>query len=107
MGQLINWYTHPPLWGQMDYNTKVINKGDCMIFTSDRPVKELNDFVDYVWSFYGEHDDTLYPITGLTKRDIYNAFSSIKRELRGVIRMRCMVMHITHGVMEIVLIERG
>ena len=58
----------------MDYNTKVINKGDCMIFTSDRPVKELNDFVDYVWSFYGEHDDTLYPITGLTKRDIYNAF---------------------------------
>ena len=23
-----------------------------------RPVKALNDFVDYVWSFYGEHDDT-------------------------------------------------
>ena len=44
-----------------------------MIFTSDRPVKELNDFVDYVWSFYGEHDDTLYPIFGLTKKDIVDA----------------------------------
>ena len=39
-----------------------------------RPVKQLNDFVDYVWSFYGEHEDTLYPIKGLQKRDIYNAF---------------------------------
>ena len=38
-----------------------------------RPVKELNDFVDYVWSFYGA-DDALYPIEGLLKRDIYNAF---------------------------------
>ena len=45
-----------------------------MLFTSDRPVKELNDFVDYVWSFYGEHDDTLYPIHGLKKKDIYDAF---------------------------------
>ena len=45
-----------------------------MLFTSDRPVKELNDFVDYVWSFYGEHEDTLYPIHGLKKKDIYDAF---------------------------------
>ena len=45
-----------------------------MLFTSDRPVKELNDFVDYVWSFYGEHDDTLYPIQGLTKKDIYDGY---------------------------------
>ena len=45
-----------------------------MLFTSDRPVKELNDFVDYVWSFYGEHDDTIYPIFGLKKKDIYDAF---------------------------------
>ena len=37
-------------------------------------MNSLDEFVDYVWSFYGEHDDTLYPITGLTKRDIYNAF---------------------------------
>ena len=28
---------------------------------------KLVQFVDYVWSFYGEHDDTLYPIKGLTK----------------------------------------
>ena len=60
--------TFPHYMFKSDYNTKVINKGDCMLFTSDRPVKELNDFVDYVWSFYGEHDDTLYPIFGLTKK---------------------------------------
>lgn len=35
--------------------------------------KKLFEFVDYVWSFYGEHDDTLYPIKGLTKKDIYDA----------------------------------
>ena len=33
-------------------------------------MNSLNEFVDYVWSFYGEHDDTLYPIKGLTKQDI-------------------------------------
>ena len=36
-------------------------------------MNSLNEFVDYVWSFYGS-DDPLYPIAGLTKRDIYNAF---------------------------------
>ena len=36
--------------------------------------KQLFDFVEYVWSFYGEHDDTLYPIKGLTKQDIFEAF---------------------------------
>ena len=35
---------------------------------------KLFDFVEYVWSFYGEHDDTLYPIKGLTKQDIFEAF---------------------------------
>ena len=35
---------------------------------------KLVQFVDYVWSFYGEHDDTLYPIKGLTKQDIFDAF---------------------------------
>ena len=34
----------------------------------------IDEFVDYVWSFYGEHDDTLYPIHGLKKKDIYDAF---------------------------------
>jgi|TARA_A100001035_G_scaffold245592_1_gene213985 hypothetical protein len=35
--------------------------------------KQLFDFMEYVWSFYGEHDDTLYPIKGLTKGDIFLA----------------------------------
>ena len=34
---------------------------------------DLNEFIDYVWSFYGEHSDTLYPIKGLTKKDILEA----------------------------------
>mgnify|MGYP003116143386 CR=1 FL=1 len=34
---------------------------------------ELKTFVDYVWSFYGEHEETLYPIKGLTKRMIEEA----------------------------------
>ena len=33
----------------------------------------LQEFVDYVWSFYGEHSDTIYPIKGLTKKDILEA----------------------------------
>ena len=36
-------------------------------------MNSLNEFVDYVWSFYGS-DDPLYPIQGLTKKDIYDAF---------------------------------
>ena len=52
---------------QMNYNTKVINKGASLMFS-------LDEFIDYVWSFYGEHDDTLYPIFGLTKKDIYDAY---------------------------------
>ena len=58
-----------------------------MLFTSDRPVKELNDFVDYVWSFYG-NEDPLYPIEGLQKRDIYNAFFIYKERIeKGDTRM--------------------
>jgi len=37
-------------------------------------MNNLTEFVDYVWSFYGEHDDTLYPIAGLTKQDIRDAY---------------------------------
>ena len=36
-------------------------------------MSNLNEFIDYVWSFYGEHSDTLYPIKGLTKKDILEA----------------------------------
>ena len=42
---------------------------------------KLVQFVDYVWSFYGEHDDTLYPIKGLTKQDIFDAFYVYKHRL--------------------------
>ena len=38
-------------------------------------MNSLTEFVDYVWSFYGEHDDTLYPIFGLTKKDIVDAYN--------------------------------
>lgn len=34
---------------------------------------EYDKFIDYVWAFYGEHDDTLYPIKGLTKGMIKGA----------------------------------
>ena len=50
------------------------------MLSSYRPVKELNDFVDYVWSFYGS-DDPLYPIQGLTKKDIYDAFFIYKKRI--------------------------
>ena len=36
-------------------------------------MQSLQEFVDYVWSFYGEHSDTIYPIKGLTKQDIFDA----------------------------------
>ena len=35
----------------------------------------LDEFVYYVWSFYGEHSDTIYPIKGLTKQDILDALN--------------------------------
>ena len=59
--------TISPLSCQMDYNTKVINKGALFM-------NSLSEFVDYVWSFYGS-DDPLYPIKGLTKKDIVDAFN--------------------------------
>ena len=47
-------------------------------------VQELIDFVEYVWLFYGEHTDTLYPIKGLHKSDIYEAFFTYNdRILKG------------------------
>ena len=36
-------------------------------------MQSLQEFVDYVWSFYGEHSETLYPIKGLTIEDIFHA----------------------------------
>ena len=37
-------------------------------------MNSLTEFVDYVWSFYG-NEDPLYPIEGLTKKDIVDAFN--------------------------------
>ena len=46
--------------------------------------QEYQDFVDYVWSFYGEDDDTLYPIKGLTRKIIRKAiYEYVDRILKG------------------------
>ena len=37
-------------------------------------MSNLQEFIDYVWSFYSPNSD-LYPIKGLTKDDILNAFN--------------------------------
>ena len=37
-------------------------------------MESINEFADYVWSFYSPNSD-LYPIKGLTKDDILNAFN--------------------------------
>ena len=34
----------------------------------------LNEFIDYVWDFYNP-EEGLYPIKGLTKEDIVDAFN--------------------------------
>ena len=43
-------------------------------------IKELKNFVEYVWSFYAPDSD-LYPIKGLTKGHIYDAFFTYKRRI--------------------------
>ena len=40
----------------------------------------LQEFVDYVWAFYNPQSE-LYPIKGLTKKDIFNAFYVYKHRL--------------------------
>jgi len=40
----------------------------------------LQEFVDYVWSFYAPHSE-LYPIKGLVKQDIFDAFYVYKHRL--------------------------
>ena len=41
----------------------------------------IDEFVEYVWSFYGEHSETIYPIKGLNKQDIFLAFYVYKHRL--------------------------
>ena len=43
----------------------------------------IDEFVDYVWSFYGEHSDTIYHIKGLVKQDIYDAFFIYKERIEN------------------------
>ena len=38
-------------------------------------MSNLQEFIDYVWSFYNPQSD-LYPIKGLTKLDIFHAFET-------------------------------
>jgi hypothetical protein len=44
-------------------------------------MNSLTEFVDYVWSFYGS-DDPLYPIHGLTKKDIEDAIYEYWRRIQ-------------------------
>ena len=37
-------------------------------------MSNLQEFIDYVWSFYSPKSD-LYPIKGLTRLDIFDAFN--------------------------------
>ena len=37
-------------------------------------MSNLQEFIDYVWSFYNPQSE-LYPIKGLTKKDIFDAFN--------------------------------
>ena len=43
----------------------------------------IDEFVDYVWSFYGEHSDTIYPIKGLTKQDILDALNVYQQRIKA------------------------
>ena len=40
----------------------------------------LQEFVDYVWAFYNPQSE-LYPIKGLTKEDIFDAFKVYQSRL--------------------------
>ena len=45
-------------------------------------MNSLQEFVDYVWSFYAPHSE-LYPIKGLVKQDIYDAFFIYKERIES------------------------
>ena len=44
-------------------------------------IEKIQEFVDYVWDFYNPQSD-LYPIKGLTKKDIVNAFNVYDKQLK-------------------------
>ena len=41
----------------------------------------IDEFVDYVWSFYGENSDTIYPIKDLTKQHILDALNVYQKRI--------------------------
>jgi len=45
-------------------------------------MSNLNEFIDYVWSFYG-NEDPLYPIKGLTKKDILDALNVYQQRIEA------------------------
>jgi len=45
-------------------------------------MSNLQEFIDYVWLFYGEHSETIYPIKGLTKQDIFDAFKIYRKRIQ-------------------------
>ena len=46
-------------------------------------MESINEFADYVWEFYSPNSD-LYPIKGLEKRHIWDAYFTYKdRILKG------------------------
>ncbi len=55
---------------KIGYNTNVINQ----VILALLMMNSLEEFVDYVWSFYGG-DEPLYPIVGLTKDAIVDAYN--------------------------------
>ena len=44
-------------------------------------MSNLQEFIDYVWSFYAPNSD-LYPIKGLTKDDILDAFKVYRKRIQ-------------------------
>jgi len=45
-------------------------------------MNSLQEFVDYVWSFYAPNSD-LYPIKGLTKQDIFDALNVYQQRIKA------------------------
>ena len=45
-------------------------------------MNSVQEFIDYVWSFYNPRSD-LYPIKLLTKKDIVNAFNTYIERIEG------------------------
>ena len=45
-------------------------------------MNSLNEFIDYVWSFYSPKSD-LYPIKGLTKKAKFESFNEYIRRIES------------------------